>query len=162
MPTINILALGVQGVDMLSNPLTLGPKKVASAVNGTFQEGVFRTRPGFDYSPLGIKGQFQGACAFTPSRGISAFSFAQEQSALIVAAGGKVWLTNTTDGRIACEPLDLSPDAAPFKGEVNLFAAENYLIVQNVNSDTHWWGGTGGLVASPGMAAETYWENPPI
>lgn len=162
MPTINILTIGVKGVDMKSNPLSLGPLKMASAVNGTFEEGIFRTRPGFDYHSLGFGGQFQGACVFSPARGISAFSFAADETALIIAAEGRVYLNDTTSGFISCDPMELTEEATFLcSGEVNVFPAENYLIIQNRSSDTYWWS-SDGLVKSPGMTPDCYWENPPV
>lgn len=160
MPTINIMTVGVGGVDMKSNPLFLGSKKLASATNGTFEEGIFRTRPGFDYHDIGVSGQFQGVCRFSPARGISAHAFAPDYSALVVAAGGQVWLTDTTGGFVACQSSALTDVIYKCLGEVNLFQAENYLIMQNKNANTHWWSSETGLVVSPGLAPDNFWEDP--
>lgn len=162
MPTVNILTMGTRGVDMRSNPLGLGNQKLHAATNMVFEEGVVRTRPGFRYHDLGIQGQFQGVCAYAPDRGMSAESFGPALSGLVIAAAGKVFVIDTTDGIFSCAPQDLTCDAAPFacRGEVNLFQAENYLVAQCATANTHWWDGEGCMVASPGLADDQYWMDP--
>lgn len=160
MPTINLMTIGVGGVDMKSNPLSLGNLKLAAATNGTFEEGIFRTRSGFDYTDIGVSGQFQGACRFSPARGISANSFAPDYSALVIAAGGKVFLVNATDGEVGCESEALTDSVFERLGEVNLFPAENYVVMQNENANTLWWSSGEGIKISPGMAQELFWEEP--
>lgn len=160
MPIINILQIGTQGVDMKTHPLFLGNKKLHAATNLAFEEGKIRTRPGVNYHALGVSGQFQGACLFTPSLGISSQSFADPLAGLVTSAGGKVYI-NDTWGRISCHPLEIacSEDFA-CRGEVNIFPAENYLVIQNQASNTHWWTGDGAATPSPGMAGDQYWLDP--
>lgn len=161
MAIFNVISLDTQGVDMKSNPLRLGNRKLHAATNIAFEEGVLKTRPGFEYYSLGITGQFQGACEFSPSLGLSYRSFVGAQSALAIAVAGEIYLTDTTKGEVACAPLQLST-GAPYacSGDVNLYQAENFLIVQNRNANTHWWAGIGQLVESPGMSEDLFWEDP--
>jgi len=162
MPTVNILTVGTRGVDLRSNPLGLGNQRLHSAVNMVFEEGVVKTRPGLIYHDLGVSGQFQGACAYAPSMGISAESFGPALSALVVAAAGRVFAIDTTGGEFGCTPQEITCDGmeARCRGEVNLYQAENYLIGQNPAAGTFWWTGDGRMVASPGLADDQYWEDP--
>lgn len=158
MPSLNIFNPETTGVDMKSNPLFLGNKKLHAAVNMAFGEGRLRTRPGFVYHELGIEGQFQGACLFTPSLGLSSHSFGEASAALVTAAGGKVYANDTTWGEIACNPVIIGCGAGyAGRGEVHVFGAENYLIIQNRQSNTRWWTGSGATVESGGMEDNPYW-----
>lgn len=132
---------------MQSNPLLLANKKLHAATNLIFDEGVIRTRPGFRYRPLGVTGQFQGACEYRPHQGISAGRFADEQQGIAVVADGKLWFNCQQVGDEFCG-----------KGDVHVFQAENYLVLQNLNSDTFWWDGVD-LTRSPGLQ-EQDWNDP--
>lgn len=147
MPKINLLQLGVRGVDMKSNPLLLGGKKLCSAVNMRFEEGVIKTRPGFVYVETGITGQFQGMCFYRPQRGISSSTFSNSEESVVIAAGGKLW----SGGE------EISGLLFRDKGDVHLYQAENYLVAQNTLTDTFWWDGTT-LTRSPGTQ-EVMWED---
>ena len=136
---------------MKSNPLLLGNKKLHSATNLIFDEGVIRTRPGFRYESLGASGQFQGACEYRPQEGISSESFSDIEAGTAVVADGALWFRcNQLSQRIF--------DGA---GSVHLYQAENYLVVQSPQTDTFWWDGYGDLVRSPGMQ-EQDWNDPEV
>jgi len=143
--------LGTAGVDMCQNPLALGAKKLAFACNLAFDEGVIRTRPGFRYHRLGASGVMQGAVHYSPSKGLSAMTFAPELSALVVVVGGNILIADATDGRVSC--LQRMCGTANFhgRGAVWLYQAENYLIAQNPQANTFFWDGTGCWQQSPGM-----------
>ena len=162
MPTVNILTVGTRGVDMRSNPLGLTNQRLHSAVNMVFDEGVVKTRPGLFYHDLGVSGQFQGACAYAPSYGISAESFGPSLSALVVAAAGRIFAIDTTGAEFGCTPQEITCEGAELRcrGEVNLYQAENYLIAQNTAAGTYWWTGDACMVASPGLADDQYWDDP--
>lgn len=147
----NLLQLGTQGVDMKSNPLLLGNKKLHAATNLMFDEGVLRTRYGFRYESLGAEGQFQGACEYRPQEGISATVLSESESGIAVVADGVLWFN--------CNPI--SESLFDCAGSVHLYQAENYLILQNPVSDTFWWDGVGELVRSPGMN-EQDWNDPEV
>lgn len=141
MPKIDMLPFGTAGVDMRTHPHLLpDKKKLRSAVNLRFEEGVIRTRFGFRYQALTEPGQFQGACLFQPIRGISSGTFSNTAEGVAVVSGGDLWFRCS---RIA---------AGQFcnKGLVHLYQAENYLILQNPSSSTYWWDGVT-LSESPGM-----------
>lgn len=158
MGTINIFNSGTTGVDGKSNPLFLKNEKAHSAVNLAWEEGRCFTRPGFRYHSLGFAGQFQGACLFTPALGISAQAFALPLAGLVTVVGGKVRINDSTGGEITCNPITLDcGDGFAGRGEVNVFGAENHLIIQNRNSNTFWWSGNGPATESRGMDDETYW-----
>lgn len=158
MPTINIFNPGTVGVDLKSNPLFLKNEKAHSAVNLRWEEGRCFTRPGFRYHSLGFAGQFQGACLFTPALGISAQTFALPLAGLVTVVGGKVRVNDATGGVLTCNPVTVAcGDGFTNRGEVNVFGAENHLIIQNRNANTFWWNGSGAAVESPGMDDQTYW-----
>lgn len=162
MGTINILNHATVGVDMKTHPLFLGNKKLHAATNMVFEEGVFRTRPGFRYHKLNASGQFQGAGLFTPSMGISSQAFGQALAGLVTVAGGKVRVNDTTGGQITCNPVEVDcGEGFICAGEAYVFGAENYLIIQNRNSNTYWWDGVGPATVSPGMDSGT-WEDAPV
>ena len=144
MPKINLLNIETRGVDMRTNPLLLD-KKLHAGTNLVFEEGVIKTRPGFRYKTLGCSGQFQGSGEFRPRRGLSAAPLSESKSGLVVVVGGEIWMN--------CKKIG---DAFEGQGDVNIFQAENYLILQNNNSSTFWWDGET-LTESPGMQ-ETDWE----
>lgn len=145
MPRINILQLGTQGVDMKSNALLLGNKKLHAATNLVFDEDIIRTRPGFNYQSLGCSGQFQGAGEFRPRLGLSSKPLSEGEHGLAVVSDGNIWLN--------CENI-----GGDFCGDVNIFQAENYLIFQNTGAATLWWDGVT-LTSSPGMQ-EQDWNDP--
>ena len=145
---INLLQLGTQGVDMKTNPLLLTNQKLRAATNLAFDEGVIRTRPGFRYESWGATGQFQGAGEFRPRVGISSNTLSILQGGVVVVADGEVWL--------GCDQIG---DGFFCKGDVNVFQAENYLILQCKETSTFWWSGLGGLQESPGMN-EQDWNDP--
>jgi hypothetical protein len=155
MPRITLLSAGTTGVDLKTNPLFLGDKKLRFATNLVFEEGVIRTRPGFVHTPLNLSGQFQGACSYRPSEGISSGTFGSTGESLVLAVDGKLWSFSS------CEPVALTEDA-PFrcKGDVQLFQAENYLIAQNTLTETYWWDGQQ-LTKSPGLN-EQHWDDPEV
>lgn len=151
MPKINLLTATTQGVDLKTNPLFLGNKKLHAATNLTFEEGVLRTRPGFQYSSLGVTGQFQGAGEFRPSLGLSNRSSDFETMSLVVVVDGDIY-----DGS-GCTKITADP-VFEFKGDVEVFQAEDYLIFQNAQTPTYWWNGSV-LTESPGMQEED-WNDP--
>lgn len=139
MSRINLINIETRGVDMKTNPLLLGNKKMHSATNLVFEEGVIKTRPGFRYKALGCTGQFQGAGEFRPRKGLSATPLSESKAGFVVVADGKIWLNCKKIG----EPFSCNEN-------VHVFQAENYLIFQNPNSSTFWWDGEK-LTESPGM-----------
>lgn len=156
MPTVNLITAETQGVDMQVNPLFLGREKVHSATNMTFEEGRLRTRPGFRYLPLELRGQFQGATLYSPSKGISFRPFAENVSALVTIVSGEAHVNDTTTGCLSCEPKTIcGTERFRCAGDVHLFQAENYLILQSPATNTYWWEGIGCAEESPGIAGET-------
>jgi hypothetical protein len=147
MPRINILQLGTRGVDMKSNPLLLGNKKLHAATNMVFEEGVLRTRPGFRYSATGATGQFQGASEYRPSKGISAGRFSSADDSVAIAAGGVLFVDGT--------PVAANLAAG---ASYHIYQAENYLIAQCESARTLWWDGSK-ITESPGMS-EQDWNDP--
>jgi hypothetical protein len=136
---------------MKSNPLTLGNKKLAAATNMLFEEGRMRTRYGFDYKNLEANGQFQGACEYRPKEGLSAFSHSEADSGIAVVTDGVLWFN--------CNPVSLELFSG--SGAVHIYQAENYLILQNPESDTFWWNGDDEPVRSPGTI-EQDWIEPEV
>ena len=148
MARINLLEIGYAGVDLKTNPLLLGQKrKLRSAVNLIFEEGVIRTRPGFRYQLLAGPGKFQGATDYKPSRGISAGRFSDASDSVALVIDGSLWLNCN---QVASEVFVQDAD-------VHLFQAENYLIVQQPEGDTFWWDGTT-LTCSPGLQEVDFTE----
>jgi len=146
---LNLLQIGMMGVDLRTNPLMLGEKrKLRFATNIAFEEGVMRTRPGFRYTWLGCSGQFQGAADYRPSRGISAGTFEGGTEGLAVVVEGSLF--------IGCE--NISGTQFKCDGPVHIYQAENYLILQSPETDTFWWNGDD-FTRSPGMS-EADWADP--
>ncbi len=164
----SIIKTGVRGVDASRNPLRL-QDRLRHAVNLQFQDGRLMTRPVFEYMKLGIKGRFQGATMFAPSLGISFRPFAPCGSRLVTAVGSRIFVNNAPDTGVQGCPMELANPDTPVRcgepvddlcsGDVNLYQAENLLIVQGLRRNTMWWTGEGSLVSSPGMI-ERCEENP--
>ena len=149
MSKATLFDAGTVGVDLKTNPLFLGKKKLHSATNLVFEEGVVKVRPGFTYEALGCVGVFQGVCEFFPKKGISTASFSDVAGGIAVAVGGRLYFN--------CKIVE--GIEFPCHGNVNLFQAENYLIIQHEESETYWWDGVSGPVKSPGMQ-EQDWNDP--
>lgn len=160
--TISIIKTGtVRGVDSYSDPLNLQGGYVRHSVNLMFQSGRIMTRPAFDYMKLGLRGQFQGATMFRPSLGISFRPFGPCGSRLATAVNGKVFVNNAPETGVICDPMELQgPPGAICEtddlcsGDINLFQAENVLVVQGFRRNTMWWTGEGDLHVSPGMISD--------
>ena len=145
-------ARGTEGVDMLSHPLSLGSAQFASAVNIQFDNGEIKTRPPIRYESLGLQGQFQGASFFSPSKGMSSQVFASEETGLAVAVNGKIFIASAEEGQLSCPAFSLCGDYDFRCGQdVNIFAAEDWLIAQSFTADTIFWNGQGCATKSPGM-----------
>jgi len=149
MPKATLFEAGTIGVDLKSNPLFLGKKKLHAATNLVFEEGVLKTRPGFRYNTLKCLGIFQGAAEFFPKRGTSTASFSEVEGGVAVAVNGKLYFK--------CKVVE--GISFPCSGNVNLFQAENYLVIQHAESETYWWDGVSAPVKSPGMQ-EQDWNDP--
>jgi hypothetical protein len=143
---------GTEGVDMLTNPLALGQARFASAVNMQFTNGEIKSRPGFRYNCLGVSGVFQGATYYSPSKGMSSRVFASEETGLVVAVNGRIYVSSSEEGQLSCPafPICGSYDF-PCHENVNLFAAEDWLIGQSLAADTIFWNGKECASRSPGM-----------
>lgn len=164
--TVSIIKAGsVRGVDGSSDPLRLGQSFLRHAVNLQFQSGRIRTRPPFIYSETGLKGRFQGATIYRPSKGISFMPFAPDKSWLATAVDGQVWLNAApSTGVEGCARMLKVPgqkaDCAgnlleTCNGDINLYQAENILVVQGLARPTMWWVGEGDLRVSPGMVDDS-------
>lgn len=149
MSRINLLTVGVNGVDMKSNPLFISAsKKLASATNMQFTEGALKQRPGIRYESLNVRGQFQGEEVFRPARGISSSSFSDDRLLHVLVVDGVI--------RVGC--MYVSGPIFKGAGAVHIFQAENYLVFQNGSSFTYWWDGRT-LTQSPGLN-EQDWNDP--
>jgi hypothetical protein len=149
MPKITLFDAETIGVDLKSNPLFLGKRKLHAATNLVFDEGTVKTRPGFTYTAFGCSGIFQGAAEFFPKKGLSTATFSEINGGIAVAVGGKLYFNGRRVVGIEF----------PCHGNVNLFQAENYLVVQHEESETYWWDGVNLPVKSPGMQ-EPDWNDP--
>lgn len=150
----------IRGVNSSADPLTLGQNFLRHAVNLQFQSGRIFTRPAFVYHPTGLSGRFQGATIFRPSKGISFRPFADEKPWLATAISDQVWLNPAPDkGVEGCAKMLRNPEQKTecgkfipdCSGDINLFQAENILIVQGFRRKTMWWTGEGELAVSKGM-----------
>lgn len=144
--------LQTRGVDMKSNPLLLGNRKLHAATNMVFEEGVFRTRPEFEYIPLGSTGTFQGASAYKPSKGLSYAPLSDTPDGLLTVVSGAVFFNKVGD----CEGERISRAVFCDKGDVNIFQAEDYAIFHNKQTSTYWWRGEDDIVESPGDLGERW------
>lgn len=148
MGRINLLQSGMAGVDLKSNPLLIGEKKkLRFATNMVFEEGVLRSRYGVRYENLCCSGQFQGAVDFQPTRGLSYQPHSSADAGIALVVKGSLYLNGEK----------LSGNIFKSRGPVNLYQAENYLIIQNVESETYWWDGET-LTKSQGMSEVDFAE----
>lgn len=153
--TVSVIKPGIRGVNLNRSPFTLGTEFVRHAINMEFTAEGPRTRPGISFEATCVQGVFQGATVFRPGRGISSNQFGSDVALLMMSVDGAVWAT-ATDGQgvhtksvSLCEP-SCTGDAD--LGVVDLFTAENYLVVQGTGRQTAWWDGTtADLTISPGM-----------
>lgn len=161
MATYNIFGPGVRGVDAFSDPQVIVGRKFRHALNLTFSTGGVKTRPAMDFIKL-QDGVFQGATMFDPSRGISHSQFGCGAKLAFAASGGVYVIGVNRDGVEGC-PLRLKDPAEMTEcgevldpcGAINLFGAENYLIVQAPGRNTKWWDGTDEtLTTSKGMSGD--------
>lgn len=160
----SIIKSGLRGVDSSTNPLSLQGGYLRHAVNLQFQSGRLKTRPIFEFMSLGLRGKFGGATMFRPSLGISFRPFGPCGSRLATAVNNRIFVNNAPDTGVRCDPMELkSPDTTVRcnkevedlgSGDVNLFQAENLLVVQGFRRNTMWWTGEGDLNVSPGMVSD--------
>ena len=153
MAKISIISVGMAGVDLKTNPLFLPPDRLAGATNMSSEEGVISTRCGIRYHDLGMTGQFQGANVYSPSRGISHLPFGEPYTALVTVVGKKAYYNLSIEEEFSCE-VEIKGQSPIGSGEVHIFQAENYLIVQCPFSNTLWWEGHGEYIESPGLDAD--------
>lgn len=153
MAKISIISTGMAGVDMLTNPLFLPETRLAGATNMTFDEGVISSRAGFRYHDMGLKGQFQGAVTYSPSRGLSHQPFADPYTALVTVVGGKLHYNLAQGCSLAC-PVTVCGENNMTDVDIHVYQAENYLIAQGHFCDTIWWEGIGCFTVSPGLDAD--------
>ena len=148
MPKIVLLDAETRGVDLRTNPLFIGKKKLHSAVNLIFEEGVVRSRFGFSYNFLGCTGRFQGFAEYYPKKGLSTETFSLVEGNLVVAVSGAFYMGCQ---RVACVTF-------PATGNINLYQAENWLILQHRDFSTYWWDGTPltCAVRSPGVSVQDW------
>jgi len=159
MPTINMLTVEVRGVDLKTNPLLLGGGSARMAANMVFDEGSIRTRPGFRYHRTKLFGQFQGFSEFRPSAGISSGVFSESGPSIIIVAGGIVGASTIGGGEVFCAQSFVHPSPIFMcSGDVNVYQAENFAVIQNVETSTYWFDGKS-LKESPGMQ-EQDWNDP--
>jgi len=146
----NLIFPDMGGVDMQRNPLNMPQRKVVSATNLSFDEGVVRTRPSIVHNYLGVSGVFQGATNYSPSKGLSAQSFSESVAGIAFSVSGKIMVAGVdNNGCISCEPFQVCKDVLfDPRSEVYLYQAENYLIGQSRNDNTVWWDGKSGCTVT--------------
>lgn len=152
MSRLSIIQAGMAGVDMTTNPLFLPGERLAAATNMVFDEGVIKTRPGFRYHDLDVRGTFQGAAVYSPSRGLSHQPFADPYTALVLSVSGRLTYNLSQDCYLD-SPVEIKGESTLSEGDVHIYQAENYLIAQSPFSDTIWWEGVGSYSVSPGLDA---------
>jgi|TARA_R100000084_G_scaffold109319_1_gene75677 hypothetical protein len=152
MPNKTILNQEFNGVDMHKDPLLIADGKVAEAINLQFEEGRIKTRDGVYHHEIG-EGQFQGSTVYSPSRGLSHKPFSDPYVSLMVAISGKIYANLMFNG-LFNKPFEVKGCDFEKCVEINLYQAENYLIIQSIKSDTAWWEGIGQMICSPGLDAK--------
>lgn len=149
---INVISVGMAGVDMKTNPLFLDSSNVQSATNLQFDEGVIKTRHGFEYHDLGTSGKYRGGAAYSPSRGLSHQPFADPIVSLVYGVDNTFYY-NIMDCGEPMPPIELCGKNVDCRDEVYLYQAENYLIAQSRQGATWWWEGSGCYTVSLGLSA---------
>ena len=148
---LNMLVVGMAGVDMKSNPLYLSPSQLHSATNIQFDEGVIKTRQGFRYHDLGVDGKYQGGIDYTPSRGLSHKPFANPTASIVMVVGSSMSFS-LSNGNEFLPAEEIQSNLDTFC-DTYLYQAENYLILQSPSADTMWWEGFGAAHSSLGLDA---------
>jgi len=143
-----IMRYPIGGMNQTSPAVLLGQREVSEAVNARIHDSVICNRPGVKIHDLPLLAglAFQGAAFYNPSQGLSQQTIGEDQSMLVVAAGGrkfKITLsdedpTNTT---VTTEEIIGVAPTNPIYHMVWMAQAENYLIAQDGNSDTWIWDG---------------------
>lgn len=154
------LIFPMEGMNSRANASLLPETSYARATNVTLEKGMLTTRPGI--RALHTKGggteQFsvsgvQGAIPYNPAKGQSAIAFGNDQSSLLVAAGGRKFHVTFEGnrGQVAnVEDVTTIEASDPSLHLVWLFQAENYVLAQDGASDTWIWSGGEPPFASPG------------
>lgn len=155
---VPIISPGVRGVDLSDSPFNLRDRRVRHALNVEFTNYCIKNRPGFFYENMGICGKFQGADVFRPGSGLSALSTAPRNAFVISSVDGQLYSTATDNNGVHCCPVlieetgDPCAPASNIIGEVNIYTAEDYVVVQGPGRQTAWWDGKAGtFTLSPGM-----------
>lgn len=153
MPKLNIITVGVTGVDMKSNPLFLPASKLHSATNIKFEEGVIETRNGFKFHDLKAQGRFQGSTVYSPARGLSHRPFSDPITALVFVVDSQISYNLLQCDSFSCN-YQVCGNGFTAEEDANLYQAENYLIAQAPDSNTIWWEGYGCYIKSAGLNAD--------
>lgn len=155
MPEYPVVSQGTRGVDMISNPLSLGASKLRAATNVSIEQGVVRTRPSVSWKNTQLTGCFQCATNYSPSKGLSAQIFAEEKAGVAITIGGKTSVLGVSqDGCISCAAGSICA-TSQYGGSDLVFSyqAENYLVLQSPTGNTFWWDGSSECpTESPGFA----------
>ncbi len=151
MANTKIITRGYAGVDMQENAFLLPEGRVSSAINMKFQDGRITTRDGIYHHNLGINGQVKGNTVYSPSRGLSHKPFGDPVTALVLSVGDSIHYSLVCNGEFS-KSNEICGECNYCGCEsVNLYQAENYLIIQSPQHQTAWWEGSGCYVCSPGL-----------
>jgi len=153
----SVIELGVKGVDMRSNPFTLGRRKLAFAQNLVFDESEIRTRHGFNYHNLGLSGRLQDAKVVNLGKGISRGQYGEDLDILVVVIGGKAYYIARNeilrDGKRTvnfCCPERICGLEWNCDTQVRISQVEDRVVFYGRSILTSWWDGEK-CETSPGM-----------
>lgn len=152
-----VMRFPVGGVNQASPAILISPAEVADAVNARVYQSAIRSRPGVVMHDLpGTDGlNFQGACFYNPSQGLSQQVIGQDDSMLVFSAGGRKFAVRITDEDITNSEISVldvtsTEPSNPTYHTVWMAQAENYLICQDGNGPTWIWDGYAPAFTSSG------------
>lgn len=143
-----VMRYPIGGMNQASPPVLLSPQQVSELVNARVHQSSIRSRPGFVLHDIPESSglNFQGACYYNPSQGISQQVLGSDDSMIVFAAGGRKFSLRISNGEPESSTitvLDMTgPEASnPAYHTVWMAQAENYLIAQDGNGPTWIWDG---------------------
>lgn len=136
--TINVLRLGIGGMKSATDPSLLDDLSFAFGVNTSLKDGRICTRPGFvalqaAEDDEGFRSlNFQGATYYNPALGDSALSFANDNSTIMLSAGGRKFRVKPVgSGKMIVENVSGGLVGKDSVHLCYLYQAESYLIAQD-------------------------------
>lgn len=156
-----VVTFAVQGMNGSIHPAALQFSGVARMVNCRLEGQMITTRYGFRSKQLGDDAKpfreenIQGAIHYNPVYGQSQQAFGENRDSIVVCAGGrKLHFTFGRNDLLSCSDETAGFPSVSDAHIVWPFQAENYLIVQDGQSNVWIWDGNSEAFTSPGYTTD--------